>query len=51
MSELHVRPYRTGDAAAVADLINTISRAGGAQTGYVGAGASDRLRPPAAAAS
>jgi mycothiol synthase len=52
MSELHVRPYQAGDAAAVADLINTISRAGGAQTGYVGAEIEDavnsEIRDPAA---
>jgi GNAT superfamily N-acetyltransferase len=52
MTDLQTRPYQTSDAAAVADLINTISRAGGWQTGYVAAeiedAVHDEVRDPAA---
>lgn len=37
MTELHPRPYRADDAAAVADLINVVSEAGGWHGGHIAA--------------
>jgi mycothiol synthase len=37
MSDFRTRSYRADDAAAVADLINAVFEAGGAQTGHVAA--------------
>ncbi|GIH28369.1 hypothetical protein Aph01nite_66790 [Acrocarpospora phusangensis] len=43
MENLHVRPCRIEDAAAVADLINVVLEAGGAHGGHVAAEVEDAL--------
>ncbi|WP_238012942.1 GNAT family N-acetyltransferase [Dactylosporangium sp. AC04546] len=44
MTDFHERPYRDGDAAAVAELINTVAAAGGGPGGHAPSDVDDVVR-------